>query len=339
VSSENMPPPPARMLQLITGRFVSHAIGVAAHYDLATHLVAGPMTATALAARTETDGRSVYRLLRALASVGVFTETAPGTFANTPLSETLRSDRSDSSRAFALLMNYDMHVNTWLGLAHSVKTGQNATEHVHGQRAWDLLEANPAFAQVFNNAMTSLSSSIAQAVVSAYDFAGIDELVDVGGGHGFLLSAILSAHASMRGVLFDLPSVVEGAGQLLQARGVASRVRVTGGDFFEEVPASGAYIMKHILHDWSDADATRILATIRRAARPGARLLLAESIIRFGNEPDPAKLIDLEMLVFTTGGLERTEDQWKALLGGAGFSLERVVPTPSMVSLIEARAV
>lgn len=339
MSAENMPPPPARMLQLIVGRFVSHAIGVAAHYDFATHLVAAPTTADALAARTGTDARSVHRLLRALASVGVFAETAPGTFVNTPLSETLRSDRPDSSRALALFMNHDIHVRTWLGLAHSVKTGENATEHVHGQRVWDLLAGNPSFAQTFNDAMTSLSGSIAQAVVTAYDFQGIDELVDVGGGHGFLLSSILAAHPSMRGVLFDLPSVVEGAGELLRARGMASRIRIAGGDFFEGVPASDAYIMKHILHDWSDADATRILATIRRAARPGARLLLAESIIRSGNEPDPGKLMDLEMLVFTTGGLERTEEHWRALLGGAGFRLDRVVPTPSMVCVIEARAV
>lgn len=325
------------MMQFVMGRFVAHAIGVAATYDLATHLAAGPLTAGALAAKAGVDEGAMRRLLRALASVGVFAETAPGTFTNTPLSETLRSDVPGSLRAVALFFNHDQHVKAWLGLAHSVKTGGSGVEHVHGRPVWDVLAGDADFSKTFNDAMTSLSWQMAHAIIGAYDFSGIGELADIGGGHGQLLGAILQANPAMRGVVFDLPAVVTGTGAVLQGLGVADRARVVGGDFFVEVPAADAYIMAHILHDWSDTDAVRILSSIRRAMRPGARLLVAEAVVRPGNEPDGAKFLDLEMLVITSGGVERTEEEWHHLLGQAGFRLERIVPTPSMVSLIEAR--
>jgi hypothetical protein len=323
-------------MQMVMGRLVSHAIGLAAKYDFATRLGAGPKTAGALADAVKADRAAVYRLLRALASVGVFAETEQGVFVNTPLSEALRADVPGTVRPMAVFFGHDVHVSAWRGLEYAVETGRCAFEHIHGQAPWDMLIGNPEVAQVFNDAMTSLSGQVAHGLLEAYDFSGIDELCDLGGGHGFLLTAILARNPAMRGVLFDLPPVVAGAGKVVEASGAAARLRVVGGDFFESVPSSRAYILKSILHDWSDADCKRILASIAAASKPGAKLLLVESVIQPGNEPDFGKIIDLEMLVMTNGGRERNEREWTDLLAGAGFKLKRVIPTRSPLPVIEA---
>ncbi|HVV82751.1 MAG TPA: methyltransferase [Kofleriaceae bacterium] len=324
-------PPQAIMMQLLLGRFVSQAIGAAATLRLADHLGDGPRSATDLAAATGAHAPSVHRLLRALASVGVFVERDPGTFANTPLSETLR-DRPGSVLPQALFFNHPVHLKAWTAIDQSVATGSCGFEHAFGMTPWAYLGDHRDVAAVFNQAMTSISSMFAPAVAAAYDFRGLETLVDVGGGHGLLLTTILRANPSLRGVLFDLPQVVAGA----QAGDVADRLTITGGDFFAEVPAADAYVMKHILHDWSDDRAAAILRTIHRSARPGARLLVVESVLKPGNAPDLGKLIDLEMLVFTEGGRERDEAEFRALFASAGFALQRVVPTMSPVSVLEA---
>lgn len=336
---DEAPPPPMQMTQLITARMVSQAIGTAARFDFATLLAAGPQTVESLAQRTGTARGGVYRLLRGLASVGVFAETKPGTFANTPLSETLRSDVPGSVRPMALFFTHDAHLAAWRGLDHAVKTEQSGFEHIHGMSPWDMVTKDRELAEVFNGAMTGFSAQIGHAVVEAYDFSGFDELVDIGGGHGMLLSLIAAANPRLQGVLFDLPHVVAGAAPVLEAGGAAARVRVVGGDFFDSVPSSSAYISKSVLHDWGDADCLRILKSIHRAAKPGARLLLVESVIAPGNDPDMGKLIDLEMLVMTQGGRERTAPEWTGLLAEGGFRLDRIVPTRSPACVIESTRV
>lgn len=333
------PPPPAQVMKLILGRWVSHAVGTAAKLGLADHLASGPKSADDLAKLSQAHAPSVARLLRALASVGVFTEQEAGQFANTPLSDTLRVDSPTSTRAFALMVNHEANIKPWMQFEYCVQTGESGFEKAHGAKPWEWMKNNQEFGRVFDDAMTSFSAQIAPAVAQAYDFSSIGTLVDVGGGHGMLLTTILGKNAAMRGVLFDQPVVVAGAKGNLERTGTAARCEVVGGDFFAEVPAGDAYIMKHIIHDWSDELAERILTAIHKAAKPGAKLLLVESVIKPGNDPDLGKIVDLEMLVVTQGGRERTERQYAQLLEKAGFRLQRIIPTHSPVCVIEASRV
>jgi hypothetical protein len=331
-------PPAVQMMQMVTvGRHLAHAIAVAARLDLATLVGNSTLTAAELARRTDSNPDALYRLMRALASMGVFSEGDGGGFRNTPLSDTLRSDAPASSRPLALFFGHDSHIQAWLGLDHSVKTGKSGFEHIHGVGAFEYVTRHPEVASVFNDAMTAFSAGMGMAIASAYDFTGVDCLVDVGGGHGQLLATIMAQYGSMRGVLLDVPHVVAGARAVIEP--LASRIEVVGGDFFQAVPRAGAYIMKSVLHDWSDADATRILQSVHRAASPGARLLVAEAVLQPGNHPDIAKFMDLEMLVATNGGRERNEAEWRALLHAGGFALQRVLATPSPLCLLEAMRV
>jgi len=332
-------PPPIQMLEMITvGRMTAQAIGIAARLDLATRLADGPLPVAELARSTGSDADALRRVLRALASVGIFAEGEPGWFGNTPLSEALRADAPGSARALALFFCHDVHIQAWLGLDHSVKTGESGFAHVHGASPFEYVVQHPEIGSVFNDAMTAFSATFGPAIAGSYDFGGIETLVDVGGGQGQLLCSILGAFAGVRGVLFDLPHVVDGAAAVIESAGMASRIDVVGGDFFETVPSAGAYLAKNVLHDWNDGDAIRILQTIHRAAAPGARLLLAESVLEPGNARDIVKFMDLEMLV-TGGGRERNADEWTGLLGAGGFRLDRVIPTPSPLRLLEATRV
>jgi SAM-dependent methyltransferase len=331
------PPPPAVMMQMLVGRWTSHALGAAAKFRYADHLAGGPKSADELAKLTGTHGPSVFRLLRALASLGVFSETEPGTFANTPLSETLRNDVPGSMAAMALFLNHPVHIQAWTELPYGVKTGESAFEHAHQAKPWDYLARHPDVAPVFNDAMTAFSAMVGGAVVEAYDFSGIGTLVDVGGGHGGLLTGILQKNPSLRGVLFDLPPTVgDAARALVERSGTADRCQIVGGDFFESVPSGDAFVLKAIIHDWSDVDSIRILKNVHRASKPGAKVLLVEAPIRPGNDPDLGKLVDLEMLIMTNGGRERTDKEYVALFEASGFALARVIPTRSPVAIIEA---
>lgn len=331
------PPPPVVMMQMVMGRWVSQAIGAVVQVGLADQLPRGETrSADDLAARAGAHGPSVYRLLRALASFGIFAEGPPGQFGHTPLSELLRDDTPGSLKPMAIFMSTPEHVRAWTDIQHSVRTGECAFAHAHGKLPWDYLHDHPALGEIFNNAMTSFSAMAAGAVVQAYDFSGIGTLADVGGGHGFLLGSILAARPEMRGILFDLPAVVEGAGSTLAKFGVEGRVTRQGGDFFAGAPKADAYILKHILHDWSDADCVRILRSVRGAAGPSARVLIVELVVEPRPGPDLAKLLDLEMLVVTNGGRERTEPEWNAVLTQAGLRLSRIVPTMSPHKILEA---
>jgi hypothetical protein len=324
-------------LQLASGRWVSHIVGVAAELGLADDIQQGPKSAAELAASKGLHTASLQRLLRALANLGIFAEQPDGRFAQTPMSDALRSDVPYSMRGMARMVNRPWSIRAWTELEHSVRTGESAFEHVHGKQGFDYMLEHPAEMEIFANAMGSFTAQVAVALAEAYDFSGVQKLADIGGSHGMVLAVLLAKYPALRGVLFDLAPVVEGAAPLLEARGVAARVERVGGSFFEKVPGGAdAYLMKHILHDWNDADCVRILKRIHEAASPGAKLLLVEAVLEPGNAPQFAKVLDIEMLVITHGGKERTLEEWKQLLDASGFRFLRVVPTAAPASVIEA---
>ena len=331
-------PPEVVVTQMIFGKWVAMAVSVAAKLRVADALAAGPKSAADLAAETGTHAPSLYRVLRALAGVGVFAEGADGRFAQTPLSAVLRSDVPGSMRALADYCGADWSWRPWGHLLDAVRTGRTAFDAVFGEPVFEYLAKHPDESAVFNEGMTGFSMQEAPAVAEAYNFSPFDTVVDVGGGHGHLLCTILKKYAGPRGVVFDAPHVAEGATPRIAAAGLADRCRAEGGDFFASVPAGDAYVLKHIVHDWPDDKAAAILRNCRAAAKPGAKLVLVEMVIPPGNGPSPGKLLDLEMLVVASGR-ERTEGEYAHLLAGAGWKLTRVLPTASPTSVIEGDAV
>lgn len=335
------PPDPAviqHVFQLGTGYMVSAALGIAARLGIAEQLVAGPASSADLARATGVNEDALYRVLRALAMVGVFAETAPRTFALTPAANLLRAGVPGSLREMVLWLCDSFHFRVYAETMHSVKTGETLGEKVLGMPVFEYFQRDRELSASFNNAMTNFSASVVPAVLPVYDFSGIDVLVDVAGGHGMILSSILKQYPKMRGILLDLEHVLAGA-TAPDAMGVGDRVQKVSGDFFKAVPAGGdAYIMKHIIHDWDDERASVILKNVRTAleGKPNGRLILLEAVIKPGNEPDLAKLIDLEMLLLP-GGKERTADEFTALFARSGFELTRIVPTASPVCVIEGR--
>ena len=330
-------PLPAAMLDLIIGYWVSQLIHVVAKLGLADLLKSGPKSPADLARSVGTDPTTLGRVLRALAAVGVFAERKDGRFALTPLGATLRSDRPDSMRAFAIMMVEDYWVQAWTDVLQSVKTGQTAFDRVHGLKIFDYLGKHPDKARVFGEAMTSISGTENPAVAGAYDFSKVGTLVDVGGSHGHLLAAILKANRKLKGVLFDLPQVLDQArnAPYVTNRDIAGRIELTPGDFFKSVPAGAdAYIMKYILHDWDDELCVKILENCRRAMAPNGRVLVVDTVIPPGNDPHWGKLLDINMLV-GPGGRERTRSEFVQLFARAGLRLRRIVPTASPLSIVE----
>ena len=329
------PPPSARLLEMIFGFARSRAIAVAAQLGVADQLKDGPKSAEEIAPAIGAHPRSLYRLLRALAGEGIFSEGTDGRFSLTPLSDLLRSDASESLRGFAALMADEVGFETWAQLPYSIQTGKPAFPHKNGMPFFVWLEQNPDEAKAFHDAMTSLSAGAVAAVMNAYDFSGITKLVDVGGGHGLLLASVLSKYPQLKGVLYDDPRVISGAENMLATHGVADRCELVGGNFFESVPAGGdAYILKHIIHDWNDEECLTILGHCHAGMPVGGRVLIVEMVIPEANVHSVSKFLDLQMLVFLTGR-ELTADEYRGLLGRAGFQLTRVVPTQSAYSVIE----
>jgi hypothetical protein len=310
-------------------------VHAAACLGIADLVADGHRSTADLAAATGAHEPSLYRLLRALAGLGVFRETQPRTFALTPGAELLRTGIPGSLRSAVVMVGDPEHYRSWGELEHSIRTGEPAFDHAFGMGVFDYFERNPRAAAVFDEAMTDLTD--ADALAGAYDFSGAGTVVDVAGGHGSLLAAVLRAHPEVRGVLFDLPHVIERA----QARGLlsgelAARCRFESGSFFDTAPSGGdVFMLKHILHDWDDESCLRILAHCRRAMKPDGKLLVLDSILPPGNEPHPAKLFDLNMLVMTHGGRERTEEEFRSLFERAGFHLTRIVPTSAPGCYIE----
>ena len=297
------------------------------------------MDVAELARRTESNPDGLYRVLRVLASAGVFEAHAEQCFANNELSAFLRADVQGSVRPQALWFNDVSGWAAWGRLDHSVRTGKPAFDEVFGSDIFTWLESHASSFTSFQRAMTGLSLASGNAVAAAYDFASVRKLVDVGGGHGALLSLIMDHFPNLRGVLFDRPEVIQSAGDVLKRGGHAADIETVAGDFFKGVPAGAdAYILKHIIHDWDDEHCIQVLSHCRRAMDPGGRVLIADFVLSDRPEAALSKWIDLEMLVMTPGGRERTEPEFSSLLARAGLRLGRVIPTASPVSVLEAFA-
>jgi hypothetical protein len=319
---------------LIKAYQISQAIHVAAVLGVADHMAAGPRASDEIAAAVGAHPRTLYRLLRALAAVGVFREHEHRRFSLAATGECLRSDAEESVRPSAIYLGQTYRWRTWGHLLHSVKTGENAFRALHGVDTWTYRERHPEQNAIFNAAMTANSRRVDRAVVVACDFSRCARIADIGGGQGSLLAAILTANSAARGVLFDLPHVVATAALVLEAAGVGDRCEVVGGSMLESIPEGcTAYVMKFILHDWDDADCIRILRNCRRATQSDARLFVIERLVGPPNEDLAVKLSDLNMLV-GPGGQERTREEFTALFEAGGFRLADVLPTSAGMSVI-----
>ena len=329
-------PPPVAMMRMITGYWVTQAIGVVSRLGIPDQLRHGPRPSDELARAVGADPEAVYRLLRFLASLGIFVEVAPGSFGLTPLGETLRSDAPGSVRSFAIMHTVPAHWLPWGRLHESVVSCGPVAHEVLGMELFDWYAQHPEEAAFFNAAMGDLSALAASELTRVYDFSGVETVMDVGGAHGVLLAAVLRANPAARGVLFDLPHVIETAGGGLAAGGLAKRCELASGDFFEAVPeGADLHLLKQVLHDWDDERAARILGNCHRALRPGGKVVAVEMVIPPDNQPSPAQAMDINMLVLL-GGRERTEEQYRRLFDTTGFRLERIIPTQSAFSVIEA---
>ena len=320
---------------MVAGSWISQAVYVAAKLGIADLLQDGGKPIDTLADATQTHAGALYRLLRALASLDILAEDDHGRFHLTPLGECLRTDAAGSLRAFAIMLGEEQHWRAWGNALYSIRTGQSAFDYVFGMPHFQYFAEHPEAAKVFNQAMTSRSGEENAAIISAYDFANFGAVVDVGGGQGALLAAVLKTASNTRGVLFDLPHVIAAA--RAAAGEQRARYEFREGDFFKAVPAGAdAYILKKVIHDWDDERALAILKRCREAIPKTGRLLLIEPVIPLGNTPSFNKLLDLLMLVWTSGGKERTDIEHRSLLRSAGFEARRVIPTNSPLSIIEA---
>ena len=328
--------PPEIIRSLTVGHWVARLVYGAAKLKLADLLEGGPRTAEDLARAAGVQGPALYRVLRALASVGVFAETTGQRFKLTPLAATLQTGVPASMRGFALMINEKYNWDAWEELLDGVKTGGVPFLKAHGVTVFEYLEKHPEDLDVFGEAMTSISATDNPAIAAACKFSSDQTLVDVGGGHGSLLATILKANPKLRGVLFDLPSVIARAekDQYVTAKGIAQRCILESGSFFEAVPKGGdAYIMKSILHDWNDEECGKILASCRAAMNQKGKVLVVDTVIPPGNDPDWGKLLDIQML--TIGGRERTKKDFAAMFAAAGLKMTRVVSTRCPLSIVE----
>jgi O-methyltransferase domain/Dimerisation domain len=326
----------AAVLKMIWGIHISRAVYVAAELGIADRLASGPASAAELAAATQTHERSLYRVLRLLASLGVLTEREPRTFGLTQLGDRLRTDVPASMRSWARLVEAVGGVRAFEPILQTVRTGEPGVDAAYGMGLFEFLERHPAHAASFDAAMSERTSAFAPGVAAAWDFARARTVADIGGGHGTLLSAILRAHSHLRGILMEAPAVAAGAGPVLQAAGVADRCEVVTGDFFAGVPAGAdCYLLANVLHDWDDDRAAAILARCRETLPPGGQVLIIERLIP--DDPEralPALLSDINMLV-VTGGMERTTTEYGELLAAAGLRPGRVMPVAAPYGVIE----
>jgi SAM-dependent methyltransferase len=327
-------PPEAQLYLLGFGFMATAALNAAIKADIADQVTSGPKPVAELAKTAGVNEDALYRVLRALASVGVFSETSPRMFANSEMSALMRRD-AGPLRGMLEWATDPIHQRSYAHFGHSVLTGKDLCQPALGKPIWEELAEDHAVARVFDDAMTAISASVMPAVLASYDFSGINTLVDVAGGHGFVLTSILEKYPQMRGVLFDMERVCVGARERIKKLGFADRVRVESGDFFKAVPSGDAIIMKHIIHDWADAEARKILESCHRALPPHGKLILIETVLQPGNAPDLGKWIDLEMLAFP-GGRERTEAEFRQLFASAGFKLTKITPNQSPLAAIEA---
>lgn len=326
--------PHQQLDQMITGYWSSQAIYAAASLGIADLLAEGPQTAEQLASATETNAGALYRLLRALASVGIFSENEQKEFALTPLAEYLRSDVPGSKRALAM-MTGDEHFQAWGEILYSIRTGKTSFDKVFEKPFFEYLPEHPDKAQVFDQAMTGIHGRETGEILKSYDFSEIKTLLDIGGGNGSNITSMLQQYPEMQGTLFDLPHVVERAQPHIEQAGLSDRCDLIGGNFFESVPeGADAYFMRHIIHDWDDEKSLTILRNCHAAMPEHSKLLIVESVIPAGNDPFAGKFLDLVMLLIP-GGKERTAEEFRSLFDQAGFEVTRIIPTQSELSIIE----
>ena len=327
----------AALRQMIDGYRISKIICVAAELGLADQLASGPKHCEELASENGTNAPALYRLLRALASVGVFAQIGEQRFALNPRAALLRKDAPGSLRAWAIFSSR-MYRN-WAELDHSIATGETAFDHLHGMDVWTYREEQQEEGRVFNDAMSAHVAFVAQAIATAYDFSRFGTIVDVGGGQGVLLVTILQANPGVRGILFDVPAAIREARPALEAAGLGTRCCLEQGSFFESVPGHGdAYILSRVLHDWNDDQVSKILKTMRGCMGDGATLLIVERALDQENLTPEATLSDLNMMV-QNGGRERTTAEFDELLTTGSFKLVRRIPGPLPFQILEAVAV
>jgi len=322
-----------RLMELTIGGWFTQAICVAADLGIADFLIDGPRTAEELAEATNAYSHSLYRVLRALASADIFTEDEEGRFSLTPIAENLRSDVPNSLRSFAIMAGAEFY-QSWGNLLYSVRTGKEGFDKTYGKPFFQYMTEHPDRHAIYDIAMMVHGIAETEPMLDAYDFSAFETVMDVGGGNGLMLAAILNRHPAIKGILFDLPAVAGRAMETFSDSDLSNRCQIVGGDFFTSVPSADVYVMRHIIHDWDDDDAVSILRNCRKAMNPGGRVLLVETVIPPMNEPCFGKWLDLMMLI--VGGRERTEEQYRRLLPRAGLKLNRIIPTAHEISIVEA---
>jgi len=319
--------------QIFDGSWMTQAVSVAAELGIADILADGPRSVEDLADKTSTQRSALYRTMRALASVGIFVQESDGRFSLTPPANLLRSNVPRSQRSFAIMMGAEFH-GAWGELLHTVRTGEPGWQKRFGTPAFQYMVEHPERHSIYDSAMGGYGRAEGEAMLDAYDFSVFKTVMDVGGGSGMLLTAILERYTDLEGILFDLPPVVDRTRSRISDAGLSDRCRIEGGDFFSSIPSGAdAYIMQHIVHDWNDSEAISILRNCREAMNPDSRILLVETVIPNGNEPCFGKWLDLMMLL--VGGRERTEEEYRKLFSAAGLILNRVIPTALEVNIIE----
>lgn len=331
------PNPMQQVMQVASGYIASSALYVVAELGLADHMVNGPRSAAELAEATGANANAVHRVLRLLASLGIFEQQGGETYGLNDAARLLCTDAPGSLRGSTRFLPDPLHFRVYADMLHSVRTGQPAVEKALGMPVFEYLEQNPEYSEIFNEAMTATSVPAANAAIEAYDFKRYKTIIDVGGGHGEVLMSILRACPDSRGIVADLGHVVEGAVGRIAAAGQSDRCQTAACDFFESVPGGGdLYLMKYIIHDWDDERAATILRNIGKAIGDGKGIVvLLEMVVPEGPVPHISKVIDLEMLAMP-GGRERTAKEYEELFDSSGFELTRIYPTDSYFSVIEA---
>jgi O-methyltransferase domain/Dimerisation domain len=334
VKDDKEVPPEGQLMQALFGFMVSKGLSVAASLGVADALKDGPMYYIDLAAAVGADQKALHRVMRLLSGLGIFEETKAGEYKLTPVSDLLRSDHPHSMRAMAVMITDESHWLPWGRLADVVRSGRSGAQHAFGTDifTWFQREENQDQWETFNSAMTGFSAGTAVLVADVYDFSRFRKIVDIGGGHGFLLRKVLERAPTAKGVLFDLPGVVASADK----GSLGERIQAVGGSFFEGVPEGGdCYTLKHIIHDWSDDQCQKILKNIAAVMAPEGRVLVLETVMPESPTPHPAKFMDVNMLAMTEGGCERSEHEYAELLQASGLKLSRVIPTAGAVAVVE----
>jgi hypothetical protein len=324
------------LYERFTALWVLPAIRVAAELDIAGILEKGPLTLEQLAGRTGANTEALFRLMRALSGEKIFKRTKDGLYSNTRLSKVL----ADGKGSLRQMMMQHLGTLNWSALndlSYSIKSGKSAFSKVYGKKIYDYLSEHPEESKLFDRSMTNLSEISIEPILSAYDFSNYPVIADIGGGEGLLLSSILYKNKNSKGILFDLPEALSNVVTIIGEYGVADRVQVTEGSFFNAAPTgAGVYILKNIIHNWSDEDSVKILSNVRNAMPPNGKILILEMIIDEVNSSSFGKLIDLQMMVFMEDGKERTRKEFEVLLSKAGLRINRIVPTIAPISIIEA---